>query len=301
MRGVVTHHPAQYLRIETYNYTIKQYWVCCLRKKRAGPGCKNGPHPDPYGLGGGMGEQLCGIITPKKKKLKSVSVSVESVTVVVTDVDGDNNNKSNDKSTNNNDNESMYNDNSESNDNSTNENENIENKNIKKIYNNSSDINKKYSNNDNIDNGSENSDKIKNNNNKYDNNTSHDHKIAGDLRLIDELEEKKKSMNFNIIESETSSSDSSINVKLDDIPSNTISSYFFKNLYYKNTDTETKKVIYDTKNSSKYNSDFMKIDKMKKKEISSLPNSETTEINEIRSKKKVGFDYDSERKKEYFM
>jgi hypothetical protein len=108
-------------------------------------------------------------------------------------------------------------------------------------------------------------------------------------------------MKFNIIESETSSSDSSINVKSDDIPSNTISSYFFRNLYYKNTDTETKKVLYDTKNNSKYNSDFMKIDKMKKKEISSVPNSETTEINEIRSKKKVGFDYDSERKKEYFM
>ena len=295
MRGVVTHHPAQYLRIETYNYTIKQYWVCCLRKKRAGPGCKNGPHPDPYGLGGGMGEQLCGIITPKKKKLKSVSVSVESVTVVVTDVDGDNNNKS----TNNNDNESMYNDNSENNDNSTNENENIENKNIRKI-NSSIDTNNKYSN-YNINNGSEISDNIINNRNKCDDNTSCNHKIAGDLRLIEELEEKKKSMKFNIIESETSSSDSSINVKSDDIPSNTISSYFFKNLYYKNTDTETKKVMYDTKNNSKYNSDFMKIDKMKKKEISSLPNSETTEINEIRSKKKVGFDYDSERKKEYFM
>ena len=305
MRGVVTHHPAQYLRIETYNYTIKQYWVCCLRKKRAGPGCKNGPHPDPFGLGGGVGEQMCGIRTPKKKKLKSVSVSVESVTVVATDGDGDNNMRSN----NNDNNDSMNNDRSVNNNNNNDDNgngnnnrssnsENIENKNIR-IINYNVDINSKYSNNEtNNENENENTENITDTTykNKYDDNTSYNHKIAGDLRLIDEVEEKKKTMKYNIIESETSSSDSSTNIKSDGIPSYSISSYFFKNSYYKNTDIETKKVTYDTKNDLKYYSE-----KTKKKEISSLPNLENTEINEIRLKKKVGFDYDSERKKEYFM
>jgi len=50
MSGSVTHHPGRYLRIETYNYTIKQYWDCCNKKKRQGPGCVQGPHPNPYGL-----------------------------------------------------------------------------------------------------------------------------------------------------------------------------------------------------------------------------------------------------------
>ena len=267
MRGVVTHHPAQYLRIETYNYTIKQYWVCCLRKKRAGPGCKNGPHPDPYGLGVGTLDQMCGFITPKKRKLKSVDGAV------VDELDADNDKKSVDNN----------------------------------MYNNSNDNNSKNDNNsdddDNDDNDNNNDDsRIKvNNNNNNNKNTSYQNKNAADLRLIDAEEEKEKSIKFNIIESETTSSDSSINIKSDEVPYNSITSYFFRSLYSKNTDTEKNIVTYDIKNNSRYNSDFIKTDKMKKKEIHSFPVLENTEINEIRSKKKVGFDYDCERKKEYFM
>ena len=62
MRGVYTHHPSKYLRIETYSYTIKQYWACCGRKKRAGPGCKNGPHPNLFGLEGSNENGLCVVI-----------------------------------------------------------------------------------------------------------------------------------------------------------------------------------------------------------------------------------------------
>ena len=257
MRGVVTHHPAQYLRIETYNYTIKQYWVCCLRKKRAGPGCKNGPHPDPYGLGVGTLDQMCGFITPKKRKLRSADGAVDKL-------DADNNRKNND----NNNNNSIY-DNNSKNDNDDNDDDNDDSR-IKTNY----DINS---------------------------NKSYKHKNANDLRLIDAEEEKEKSIKFNIIESETTSSDSSINIKSDEIPYNSITSYFFRSLYCTTTDTEKNIVTYDMKNNLKYNSDFMKTDKMKKKETLSFPVLENTEINEIRSKKKVGFDYDCERKKEYFM
>ena len=269
MRGVVTHHPAQYLRIETYNYTIKQYWVCCSRKKRAGPGCKNGPHPDPFGLGVGTLDQMCGFITPKKRKLKSIDGAV------IDKLDGDNNKKNNDKDNHNdNDNDNKYDNNSKNNNNDTSDNED-------------DDDNSRI--------------KIKSDNN---NNTSYKHENADDLRLIDSEEEnkKEKSIKFNIIESETSSSDSSINIKSDEVPYNSITSYFFKSFYYnKNTEAEKNIVTYDIRNNLKYNSDFIKTDKMKKKETHSLPVLENTEINEIRSKKKVGFDYDCERKKEYFM
>ena len=64
MRGIVTHHPGWYLRVETYNYTIKQYWNCCNQKKRTGPGCTNGPHPNPFGLNGNTYEKfLCSVIS----------------------------------------------------------------------------------------------------------------------------------------------------------------------------------------------------------------------------------------------
>ena len=289
MRGVVTHHPAQYLRIETYNYTIKQYWVCCLRKKRAGPGCKNGPHPDPYGLGVGTLDQMCGFITPKKRKLKSIDGAV------IDKLDADNNN--NDDNHNNNSNHNSNNDDNNNNNNNNNNSNHNNNNN-----NNNDDNNSKNDNSDDDKDDDEDSRiKIINENN---NNTSYTNKNADDLRLIDAEEEKKKeiSLKFNIIESETSSSDSSINIKSDNVPYNSITSYFFKSLYNnKNTDVEKNIVTYDIKNNLKYNSDFIKTDKMKKKETHSFPVLENTEINEIRSKKKVGFDYDCERKKEYFM
>ena len=226
MRGVVTHHPAQYLRIETYNYTIKQYWVCCLRKKRAGPGCKNGPHPDPYGLGVGTLDQMCGFITPKKRKLKSIDGAV------IDKLDADN--KNNNDNHNNNSNHDSNNDDNNNNNNNNNNSDHNNNNN-----NNNDDNNSKNDNSDDDKDDDEDSRiKIINKNN---NNTSYTNKNADDLRLIDAEEEKKKeiSLKFNIIESETSSSDSSINIKSDNVPYNSITSYFFKSLYNnKNTDVE---------------------------------------------------------------
>jgi hypothetical protein len=67
MRGVYTHHPLNYLRIETYSYTIKQYWACCGRKKRAGPGCKSGPHPNLFGLERSDDKDLCVVINSNSK------------------------------------------------------------------------------------------------------------------------------------------------------------------------------------------------------------------------------------------
>ena len=75
MHGPITHHPSKYYRLETYNYTIKQYWNCCGRRKRTGPGCKNGPHPDPFGLEGEQNTLLCEIIGHTKLVRQKINAS----------------------------------------------------------------------------------------------------------------------------------------------------------------------------------------------------------------------------------
>ena len=83
MKGIVTHHPGRYLRIETYNYTIKQYWTCCHRKKRAGVGCVPGPHPNPFGLNDPICENfLCTVKLQndenERKKLRFQKRNIDS-------------------------------------------------------------------------------------------------------------------------------------------------------------------------------------------------------------------------------
>ena len=46
----MTSHPS-FLPTPPFSLVYRiQYWECCSKKKRAGPGCQPGPHPDPFAL-----------------------------------------------------------------------------------------------------------------------------------------------------------------------------------------------------------------------------------------------------------
>ena len=76
------------MRIETFNYTIKQYWECCNKKKRSGPGCVSGPHPDPLGL---LKKPVFESIRKELQDVGDVDINDQFCRVIVSDNQSDGN------------------------------------------------------------------------------------------------------------------------------------------------------------------------------------------------------------------
>ena len=274
MKGIVTHHPGRYLRIETYNYTIKQYWTCCHRKKRAGPGCVPGPHPNPFGLNDPICENfLCTV------KLQNDENERKKIKFQKRNIDSNNDNNDN----NNNDG------NANTRKKTINDDENIDNnnnKNKKGIFGGTSDFIPKESNDlknfkiskkeswRNLDNNNNNNNNNSNNNNsnindnykKNDNYTSHYNNLCYDKKLLSNLNDDSYS------DTSGNSSSTSISVYRGNKENLSISLPITPPLY------------------------FSKIEKN-----SSAPPSAQISPRYKNYKKKVEFDFDKERKKEYLM